>query len=91
VARETDIRWRGRTTSAAAGNRPAAPATDLRGYIDLALQGGFPDMLALSERGRRRWIDSYVDQLLTRDAALVERGRDPARLQDATPCASATL
>ncbi len=60
---------------------PAAPATDLRGYIDLALQGGFPEMLGLSERGRRRWIDGYVDQLLTRDAALVDRGRDPARLR----------
>lgn len=60
---------------------PAAPAVDLRGYIELALQGGFPEMLSLSERGRRRWVDSYVDQLLTRDAALVDRGRDPARLR----------
>jgi predicted AAA+ superfamily ATPase len=60
---------------------PAIPATDLHGYIQLAMQGGFPEMLALSEQGRRRWIDSYVDQLLTRDAALVDRGRDPARLR----------
>lgn len=60
---------------------PATPPTDLRGYIELALQGGFPELLQLSERGRRRWIDSYVDQLLTRDAALVDRGRDPARLR----------
>ncbi len=60
---------------------PAAPAMDLRGYIALALQGGFPEMLSLSERGRRRWLESYVDQLLTRDAALVDRGRDPARLR----------
>ena len=60
---------------------PASPATDLRGYIALALQGGFPEMLRLTERGKRRWIDSYVDQLLTRDAAVVDRGRDPARLR----------
>lgn len=60
---------------------PATPTTDLRGYIELAMQGGFPEMLALSERGRRRWIESYVDQLLTRDAALVDKGRDPARLR----------
>lgn len=60
---------------------PATPATDLRGYIELAMQGRFPEMLVLSERGRRRWIDSYVDQLLTRDAALVDHGRDPARLR----------
>jgi len=60
---------------------PAEPPTNLRGYIDLALQGGFPQMLSLSDRSRRRWIDSYVDQLLTRDTALVDRGRDPARLR----------
>lgn len=60
---------------------PAVPGTDLRDYIALALQGGFPEMLSLSERGRRRWLDSYIEQLLTRDAALVDRGRDPARLR----------
>ena len=60
---------------------PASAVTDLRGYVSLALQGGFPELLGLSEHGRRRWIDSYVDQLLTRDAALVDRGRDPARLR----------
>ncbi len=61
--------------------QPAAPGTDLKGYIELALQGGFPEMLSLSDRGRGRWLESYVDQLLTRDAALVDRGRDPARLR----------
>lgn len=60
---------------------PAVPPSDLRGYVELALQGGFPEMLSLSDQGRRRWLDSYVDQLLTRDAALVDRGRDPARLR----------
>jgi uncharacterized protein len=60
---------------------PGAPGTDLTGYLDLALQGGFPEMLALSVQGRRRWLDGYVDQLLTRDVALVDRGRDPARLR----------
>jgi predicted AAA+ superfamily ATPase len=60
---------------------PAAPPADLRDYIALALQGGFPELLSLSERARRRWLESYVDQLLTRDATLVDRGRDPARLR----------
>jgi predicted AAA+ superfamily ATPase len=60
---------------------PAVPSPDLSAYLELALQGGFPEMLALSEGGRRRWLDSYVDQLLTRDAALVDRGRDPARIR----------
>jgi len=60
---------------------PAADGADLRSYIDLALQGGFPELLGLTERARQRWLESYVDQLLTRDAALVDRGRDPARLR----------
>lgn len=60
---------------------PAARPTNLSGHLELALQGGFPETLSLTERGRRRWLDSYVDQLLTRDAALVDRGRDPARLR----------
>ena len=48
---------------------PAAPGADLRGYVELVSQGGFPEMLSLSDQGRRRWLDSYIDQLLTRDAA----------------------
>ena len=30
---------------------------------------------------RRRWLESYVDHLLTRDAEQVEGGRDPVRLR----------
>ena len=57
----------------------AAPDTpDLRGYIDLALQGGFPEAaLVLSERVRGRWLESYVEQLLTRDALTINGSRDP--------------
>lgn len=55
---------------------------DLRGYVEIALSSGFPEpALGLSEDPRRRWLESYTDQLVTRDAALVERGRDPARLR----------
>lgn len=55
---------------------------DLRGYVDLALRGGFPQAaLSLSDNARIRWIDSYVDQLLTRDAMQIEGSRDPARLR----------
>lgn len=58
------------------GNPP-----DLRDYVELALRGGFPEpALDLSERARRRWVESYVDQLLTRDALTIDGGRDPARL-----------
>ncbi len=30
---------------------------------------------------RQRWLESYVDQLLTQDAQTLEPGRDPARLR----------
>lgn len=55
---------------------------DLRGYVELALQGGYPEpVLQLSPPVRQRWIDSYIDQLLTRDAELIDGGRDPERLR----------
>jgi len=55
---------------------------DLRGYLELALRSGFPEpALALEGDTRARWVESYVDQLVTRDAAQVEGGRDPERLR----------
>lgn len=66
------------------GTDPAVPddPPDLRGYVELALRGGFPEAsIRLSPEARQRWLDSYVDQLLTRDAELVDGGRDPARLR----------
>jgi predicted AAA+ superfamily ATPase len=57
-------------------------APDLRGYVELALQSGFPEAaLSLSGRTRARWIESYLDQLLTRDAMHLNRPRDPAKLR----------
>ncbi len=57
-----------------------APAPDLPGYISLALRGGFPEAtLRLHGRERDRWLESYLDQILTRDAAGLS-GRDPARM-----------
>ncbi|MGH2596903.1 MAG: ATP-binding protein [Actinomycetota bacterium] len=55
---------------------------DLRGYVQLALASGFPHpVLNLSDDTRRRWLESYVEQLVTRDAMDIERGRDPERLR----------
>jgi predicted AAA+ superfamily ATPase len=34
-----------------------------------------------TERGRDRWLSSYVDQLVTRDAQSIAPGRDPQRLR----------
>jgi predicted AAA+ superfamily ATPase len=67
----------------AAGDVPGVPREppDLRGYVELALRGGFPDpALRMTARARMRWLDGYVEQLLTRDAAGVDPGRDPVRL-----------
>lgn len=56
--------------------------TDLAGYVQLALRGGYPEAaLALDGRPRQIWLRSYVDQLLTRDVAAIDGGRDPARLR----------
>lgn len=62
--------------------QPAANTPDLRGYVELILRSGFPEpALRLSEAARQRWLESYVDQLLTRDVEQVDAGRDPARLR----------
>lgn len=66
------------------GTPRTAGRLNLRDYVDIALRGGFPDAaLRLSGRTRDAWLDSYVDQLLTRDAPQLEagRGRDPEGLR----------
>lgn len=61
---------------------PAPDTPDLRGYVELMLRSGFPEpALRLSGEARERWLESYVEQLLTRDAEQVDGGRDPARLR----------
>lgn len=62
-------------------SNPAQPP-DLAGYIDLALTSGFPEpLLRLPSRSVSRWLASYVEQLITRDAPGLEPGRDPDRLR----------
>ena len=61
---------------------PARETPDLRGYVELLLRSGFPEpALRQGVAARRRWLESYVDHLLTRDAEQVEGGRDPVRLR----------
>ena len=60
---------------------PAEASPDLRGYLRLALEGGYPEAVSLSDAVRRRWFDSYVDQLLTRDLGAMSPGRDADRLR----------
>ncbi|MGL4176815.1 MAG: ATP-binding protein [Dermatophilaceae bacterium] len=60
----------------------APPSVDLVGYIDAALHGCLPEVaLQPDERLRRRWLASYVDQVVARDGALVDGSRDPVRLR----------
>lgn len=55
---------------------------NLRSYVRRALRSGFPEpALRLDSRGRAQWLESYVEQLVTRDAVAVETGRDPRRLR----------
>lgn len=68
----------------AGGGLPAPPVDppDVRGYVELALKSGFPDpAVRMTPRGRTRWLEGYVEQLLTRDATDLEPRRDPARLR----------
>jgi predicted AAA+ superfamily ATPase len=55
---------------------------DIRDYLDLALVGGFPEpALRLPANLRQNWYDSYLQQLLTRDATATASHRDPVRLR----------
>ncbi len=55
---------------------------DIIGYVDLALQGGFPEALnARSPQLRSRWMQSYLAQMCTRDPKTVGASPDPVRLQ----------
>ncbi len=59
----------------------SADPPNLRGYVDLALRGRFPEpALALDPPRAVRWLDGYLSQLLTRDAVGLDR-RDPALLR----------
>lgn len=59
---------------------------DLRGYVELAVQSGFPrPAVELDGPVRARWLRSYVANLVTHDLEQLEepvtRSRDPQRLR----------
>jgi len=65
---------------------PSADTPDLRGYVELSLESGFPTAaLSLSGRPREMWLESYLDDLLTHDVEGLEehptRGRDTVLLR----------
>ncbi len=62
--------------------RGATTDLTLNDYLDFAIRGGYPDsVLASSASARNRWLRAYVDQVVSRDAELVDSGRDPIKLR----------
>lgn len=70
------------TADPAAFDLPTEPVV-LTDYVQRALRGGFPEIAlrARSDVGRLTWIDSYLEQLLTRDAHSIDPGRDSQKLR----------
>jgi predicted AAA+ superfamily ATPase len=57
-------------------------AWNLRDYLQAATRGGFPEpALGLDADARQDWLESYLDQLVTRDAPTLGGTRDPDRLR----------
>ena len=55
---------------------------DLQDYLMDALSSGWPEVLRLSnERARDRWLTSYIDHLVTREAPSLGVARDPVRMR----------
>ncbi len=52
-------------------------------YVAMALRGGFPEVAYTprTERARAIWLTSYVDDLVTRDAALLDAPKAPTKLR----------
>ena len=54
---------------------------NVRHYIDMALRGGFPQAaLSLGPRARRGWLDTYTEEIVTRDVQMAGTGHDSVRL-----------
>lgn len=58
------------------------PRPDLRDYVAMAARGGFPTaVLDVPTQHVNTWINSYVEQLLTRDAASAVGRSDPGKIE----------
>ena len=60
-----------------------ADVPNIDGYIDIALRGGFPEVAyrIRNPRARAIWLASYLDDLITRDAAILDLSKDPIKLR----------
>lgn len=60
------------------GLEPPEDPPDLRGYLELAVRGGFPAAaMSRSDRARDRWLRSYVAHALSHDVEELEPGTKP--------------
>ena len=52
-------------------------------YIVNAVRGGFPEIAyrQRSDQARVVWLESYIDDIVTRDAALLDSVKDPVKLR----------
>jgi len=55
----------------------------LRDYLELATRGGFPEVALrpLSQAARSTWLESYISQVITRDAIAVMPRGDPQKMR----------
>lgn len=55
---------------------------NVREYVELALQSGFPEAATLTAgTARQRWLEGYAAQVTTRDASAGGGTRDPERMR----------
>ncbi|MGL5865893.1 MAG: ATP-binding protein [Dermatophilaceae bacterium] len=59
------------------------PRLDIDDYIGRAFRGSFPELVVAdrTSQQRRLWLDSYLDDLVSRDMASIDAVRDPQRLR----------
>ncbi|MDV6012285.1 DUF4143 domain-containing protein [Haloechinothrix sp. LS1_15] len=60
---------------------PPADPPDLVGYLELAVAGGYPEVVRAPGRARTLWLTSYLEQVFTRDTAALGEHPDSGRLR----------
>lgn len=71
-----DYLWRLSTT----GKLIDAPEYTRRNYLELLLKSRYPEIRAASDRVRGRWLDNYLERVLSKDASEVSGIQHPDRL-----------
>jgi predicted AAA+ superfamily ATPase len=66
------------TADPVVGTMPGAPG--LTDYITMAVRGGFPDAVNLSDFARSAWYEGYVEQLVRHDVNDLDTVRLPAAM-----------